>query len=321
MLLNANNTSWTRRPFLSEFYLRGTALSYPQKVETTREQFEDIRCARNIQVEALYIEQKYDFVMENYLELEESILRCGLSDMLLGGRDRKEYSADTALFNRRIMNLLTAYKTYDDTYVQHFNRIFLKDRAILRQAKQSFSEEYDSRVGYWMIPKIRNYVQHQGFPMHGSSYASRWMEDEHGIERSRHTVDLYISPQELSEGKFSVEVRERLGRMREKVDLKFLIRDFMEGFSAAHTRNRDILVHRLEWANAYISSVIEEFLVATCYKAAHSLTSFGPEGRVSVAHFANEQRLYLVKKNTRLSRLTDHYISNEVESKEVEIPR
>lgn len=219
------------------------------------------------------------------------------------------------------MNLLTAYKTYDDTYRQHFNRIFLRDREVLRQAKQSFSKEYDSRVGYWMIPKIRNYVQHQGFPMHGSSYVSQWIENEHGIEKSRHTVDLYISPQELSGGKFNLEIRERLGRMRKKVDLKFLIRDFMEGFSAAHTRNREILVNRLEWSNNYISSVIDEFLVATGYNSTYALTSFGPEGRISVAHLANEQRLYLVKKNTKLSRLTDHYISNEVESKEVEIPR
>lgn len=74
---------------MSEFYLRRNALSHPQRVETTREQFEDIRCAVNIQVEALYIEQKYDFVMENYLEFEESILRCGLSDMLLGGARSK----------------------------------------------------------------------------------------------------------------------------------------------------------------------------------------------------------------------------------------
>jgi hypothetical protein len=306
---------------LSEFYLRQSALSHPQKVEITQEQFEDIRCAVNIQVESLYVEQKYDFVMENYLEFEESILRCGLSHMLLGGRDRKECNADTALFNRRIMNLLTAYKTYDDTYRQHFNRIFLRDKEVLRQVKQSFSKEYDSRVGYWLMPKIRNYVQHQGFPMHGSSYGSRWMKDKEEIERSRYTVDLYISPEELSEGKFNLEVRERLSGMRDKVDLKFIIRDFMEGFSAAHIRNREILADRLEWSYHYISSVIEDFLMATGYNSAHSLASIGPDERVSVAHFAREQRIYLVKKNINLVRLTDRYISNELESKEVATSR
>jgi hypothetical protein len=301
---------------LSEFYLRKNSLAQPEKVDISQEQFEDIRCAVNTQVESLYMEQKYDFVMQNYLEFEESILQCGLSHMLLGGHDRKEFNADTALFNRRIMNLLTAYKTYDDTYSQHINRIFYRDKEILRQAKESFSKEYDTRVGYWLMPKIRNYVQHQGFPTHGSSYDSKWIEDNQEIQKNRYTVDLYISPKELSGGKFNLEVRERLSRMRQKVDLKFIIRDFMEGFSAAHTRNRDILADRLEWSYHYISSVIEEFLKATGYNSALSLASFGPDEKVSVAHFAREQRMYLVNKNVNLTRLTDRYVSNEVQSKE-----
>lgn len=301
---------------MNDFYLRKNTLAQPQTVRITQEQFEDIRCAVNIQVESLYIEQKYDFVMANYLEFEESILQSGLSHMLLGGHDRKEFNADTALFNRRIMNLLTAYKTYDDTYRQHINRIFLRDKEILRQVKDSFSKEYDSRVGYWLIPKIRNYVQHQGFPMHSSSYGSKWIEDKQGIQRSRYAVDLYISPEELSEGKFNLEVRERLSQMADKVDLKFIIRDFMEGFSAAHNRNREILADRLEWSYHYISSVIEEFLTATGYNSALSLASIGPDERVSVAHFAHEQRMYLANKNVDLVRLTDRYISNEVKSKE-----
>ena len=302
---------------MSEFYMRLMALSHPQKVEITREQFEDLECAVNIQTEALYIEQKYDFVMENYFEFEESILRCGLSKMLLAGRERKESNADTALFNRRIMNFLTACRTYDDTYRQHFNRIFFKDKEILRKVKLSFSEEYDNRVGYWMISKIRNYVQHQGFPMHGSIYSSEWIKDVFDVDKHRYTIELYISSQELSRGKFNLEIKKRLSAMQEKVDLKFLIRDFMEGFSAAHVRNREILRDRLEWSSDYISSVIDEFLVSTGYPSANSLISFGSETSVSVAHFAKDQRLYLVKKNASLVGLCARYISNEIDSNEI----
>ena len=93
----------------------------------------------------------------------------------------------------------------------------------------------------------------------------------------------------------------------------------MEGFSAAHVRNRELLSDRVEWSSDYISSVMEEFLFATRYDSARSLFANGPEGRISVAHLANEQRLYLVEKNTKLIRLTDHYISNELESKETEV--
>lgn len=288
------------------------------KLAITPEQFDDLNCAVQIQIEALYIEQKYDFVVENYLEFEETILRCGLKHMILDGLDRQWINVDTALFNRRIMNFLTSYKTYEDTYRQHFNRIFNRDREVLRAAKKPFSEEYDSRVGYWLMPKIRNYVQHQGFPMHGSAYGSRWCKNFEGEDRNRYTVDLYIDPLELSEGKFNLEVRERLSKMSPKIDLKFVIRDFMEGFSAAHTRNRDLVASRLEWALDYVQSAVESFLRDTGYDSTLGLMAFSPAGRISVATYANDQRLYLVKKNRKLTRLSDRYISSEIESDAVE---
>lgn len=303
---------------MGDYFLRRNALSHPAKVEITAEQFEDISCASRIQLESLYIEQKYDFVVENYLEFEETILRCGLNHMILGFVDRQSLNADTALFNRRIMNLLTAYKTYDDTYLQHVNRIFNRDREMIRSVKKPFSEEYDGRVGYWMIPKIRNYVQHQGFPMHGSAYTAGWCKNSEGKDRNRYTIDLYIDPVELSEGKFNSEVRSRLLAMNTKIDLKFLIRDFMEGFSVAHDQGRQLLGDRIGWAVDFTDSATELFLKDSGYSTALALTAFSPNGNVSVATYANEQRKYLVKKNGRLANLSKRFISNEVESDSAE---
>ncbi|WP_312514960.1 hypothetical protein [Massilia sp.] len=304
---------------MSEYFLKRSALSWPFKLTITPEQFEELNCAVQLQLEALYIEQKYDFVVENYLEFEETILQCGLKYMILDNQDRLSINVETALFNRRIMNFLTAYKTYDDTYRQHINRMFNRDRDVLRAAKKPFSEEYDSRVGYWMVPKIRNFVQHQGFPMHGSAYGSRWCKNFEGKDRNRYTVDLHIDPIELSEGKFNLDIRDRLAKMIPKLDLKFLIRDFMEGFSTAHHKNRELVNGRLEWALEYVQSAIDSFLSVSAYESHLGLVAFAPDGRrVSVATYANDQRLYLVRKNRKLTRLSDRYISSEIESDEVE---
>lgn len=301
-----------------EYFLRRNALSHPNEMPITEDQMAELRCASRIQLEALYLEQKYDFVVENYLEFEETILSRGINHLILGRRDHMSFHSDTALFNRRIMNLLTAYKTYEETYVQHLNRIFNRDREVLRSAKSSFSREFDSRIGYWMIPKIRNYVQHQGFPMHGSTYGSSWISDRDGVERNRYTIDLYIYPNELRKGKFNLEVRDRLARMKDKLDLKFLIRDFMEGFSAAHVKNRLIVDGRVGWAVAYTQSAKEDFLLNTGYDSAVALTALGPDDCFSVATIADDQRSHLVEKNRSLVRLSDRYISNEVESPETE---
>ncbi|MCB2551765.1 hypothetical protein KQ767_17050, partial [Listeria monocytogenes] len=60
---------------MSEYFLKRSATSHPMKLPITPEQFDDLNCAVQIQIEALYIEQKYDVVVENYLEFEETILR------------------------------------------------------------------------------------------------------------------------------------------------------------------------------------------------------------------------------------------------------
>jgi hypothetical protein len=307
--------------YLTEYFLRRSALSHPNQVPITKDQLAELKCASCIQLEALYIEQKYDFVVENYLEFEETLLMRGINHLILGRRDHLSFHADTALFNRRIMNFLTAYKTYEDTYAQHLNRIFNRDRDVLRLAKSFFSLEFDSRVGYWIMPKIRNYVQHQGFPMHGSTYGSGWITDRDGIDRNRYTLDLYVYPQELCKGKFNLAALERLSRMKNKVDLKFLIRDFMEGFSAAHVKVRALVEARIEWAVDYTQSAREDFLLSTGYDSALALAATGPDDRFSVATIANDQRIHLVEKNYSLIRLSDRYISNEIENAEVESTR
>lgn len=303
---------------MSEYFLQRSALSNPAKFEITKDKLELLKNASCIQLEALYIEQKYDFIVENYIEFEQTILNRGLNHLILGLNDDMSFHSDTSLFNRRIMNLLTVFKTYEDTYPQHMNRIFGGDKNKLRKAKENFSEEFDKRVGYWLIPKIRNYVQHQGFPVHASTYGSAWVTNNDGVEKNRYTLDLYISPNELGKGDFNLAVKQRLSKMNKKVDLKFVIRDFMEGFSAAHVKNRIMLNEKINWAVKSTREAIDEFLLHTGYKSSIALFANGPHDRFSVATLADDQRLHFVKKNSSLIRLTDRYISNEVEGLEVE---
>lgn len=303
---------------MSEYFLQRSALGSPDRLNITEDQLATLKHASCIQLEALYIEQKYDFIVENYLEFEGTILSRGLNHLIIGHKDDMSFHNDTASFNRRIMNFLTAYKTYEDSYRQHINRIFSRDKEKLRFAKKSFSDEYDNRAGYWLIPKIRNYVQHQGFPVHASTYESAWVTDNDGIDRNRYTLDLYIAPAELSKGKFNLAVKERLNKMKDKIDLKFILRDFMEGFSAAHVKNRSMVDEKVTWAVLHTQNAISEFLLHTKYKTSFGLYAIGPDDNFSIAILANNQRLHLVEKNQSLVGLSNRYISNEIETSKID---
>lgn len=299
-------------------YLARTVLGSSFRLPITSTQFEELDNAKNIQWEALYLEQKYDFVIENYIEFEEAILRCGLEDMVLGRNDSRSFNIDTALFNRKIMNLLTTFKTYEDSYVQHFNRIFNRDTHIVEKAKAAFSLQYDERIGYQAIAKLRNFIQHQGFPVHTSSYYAKWVE-KGGEERgaARYTIELYLKPEELRKGDFNRTVLKKLESMGEKVDLKFLVRDFMEGFSAAHISNRNLLNAQVRWARECIKSAESDFLKASGEDSVIALAvieegSSGVEIEKMYLHQTGEDhRAYLEQKNRQLVNLARRYVSSE----------
>ena len=304
---------------MTEYFLWRTVLGCKHRVQITAEQYSDLDDAVTTLWENLYLEQKYDFVIENYIEFEETILRCGLEHMVLGRTDNKSFEADTANFNRRIMNLMTTYKTYDDSLPQHINRIFHRDESIAAQALRTFSREYDGRIGYRAFVKLRNYIQHQGFPLHGSSYMSNWLSREDDLKyKSRYTVDLYLHPAELRKGDYNRTILAELEALGGKIDLKLLIREFIEGFSIAHDSNRNIFRDKLDWAVKYIESAEQCYLadgelkkslvaLAACKKV--------PGGsqleKIYLHRSSEDQRNYLEKKNIPLINLARRYISNE----------
>jgi len=304
---------------MANYFLWRTVMGCKHRVQISAEQYDDLADAVTTQWEALYIEQKYDFVIENYIEFEETILRCGLEHMILGRGEHKDFNVDSAHFNRRIMNLMTTYKTYDDSLPQHLNRIFHRDEAVSEVAIGRFRQEYEARIGYRAFAKLRNYIQHQGFPLHGSSYMSNWLvQEDDRKHKSRYTIDLYLHPAELRKGDYNRTVLAELEALGEKIDLKILIRDFIEGFSTAHDSNRSILREKLKWASEYIASAEETYLDNGEVKkslagfAACKIDSPGAElQKIYLHQTSDEHRGYLEKKNKPLVNLSRRYISNE----------
>jgi hypothetical protein len=305
-----------------KYYMQRTVTTSSYHYILTKGEYEELDDALTSQWEALYLEQKYDFLVENYLEFEETILRNGLEYMILGRSDSRNFDTYTLLFNRRVMNFLTAYRTYDDGFQQHFNKIFSRDKAITEKAKSSFSAEFDSREGYWLVALLRNLVQHQGFPIHGSTYGSQWVAQRDDAEKhlNRYTIDLFIKREELLRGGFNEKQLAKLESIIDKVDLKFVIRDFMEGYSAAHVKNRALLVEKLTWAAQVVSDYEKKFMEASGDRSAVALLAVSTDSvdpQIYLHQIAIEQRAYLEKKNQALVKLASRYISNELFSDKV----
>lgn len=67
--------------------------------------------------------------------------------------------------NRRIINFLTTVKLYLDTFPQHANNLFPPAKE-LEDVKAARSRAYDRSISYRVMEALRNYSQHEAFPVH-----------------------------------------------------------------------------------------------------------------------------------------------------------
>jgi hypothetical protein len=211
-------------------------------------------------LECLFLEEKFDFVAENYLELETAWLESAARTMVFRGQDYRWFQVELARFNRRVANLLSAAKTYVDHSSRHVDRIFGAGSDDALSVREAFSRQYDERLGYRVMEALRNFVQHRDLPVHAMSFETRLVERGDREQLVLYTVSAYLRPDDLqADGKFKKAVLEELLPMGDKVDLKGLVRDYIEGLAAVHAEVRDRAAAKIQSWEAVQDGAISAF--------------------------------------------------------------
>ena len=77
-------------------------------IPITEKEYQDIQTAKEGLVESLYLEEKYDLVLENFYEYEMELLRLSTHQMLFTNLSYSKFQNEINSVNRRIINLLSA---------------------------------------------------------------------------------------------------------------------------------------------------------------------------------------------------------------------
>ncbi len=278
---------------------------------------DDIVTARKVISNALSIEQKFDFVMSNLFELEMSLAHTTAEQMLYDYHDRDWFDESRDMLNRRVMNLLSTARSYVDTLPQHINIIFGRDKSVTDACLQFLRDEYDARLGYRVMEAMRNYVQHEGMPIHGSTDGGSHT-GEGDTWQIKYTLDMWLKPAELKGTDFKANVLAELGKIGEKIDLKLLIRDYVEGLAAANRKVREVVEEVVAQSQQLIASTLSRY-EAACPgpHATIGVIVAQVEDEIPVSEHAVllapfEYRARLLKKNQRYKNLRRRFISTAV---------
>lgn len=131
-----------------DYGLARQVLNYQAFLPITESQFWEIGAAKDGLLQALFIEEKFDLVIENLLDLESTMLNSAVRGAYLHNQDWESYQEERGLLNRRLINLLTAARIYIDHVKHHVKKVFLDahDVESAPDLKSLFSREYDARL-------------------------------------------------------------------------------------------------------------------------------------------------------------------------------
>ena len=285
-------------------------------VEISRQQFGEIVLAKECLIEALYIEEKFGLIVDNYLEFEVDLLKGAARSMVRFKANYEEFQLDRTRVNRRLVNLLTTCKSYVDQSKFHLTNMFGRQSDV--SSKFGMDLKTETGVAFRVMSEVRNYAQHRGFPIHSVSSSAKWT----GVEDSAKLPFSMVPLIDLSELKedpsFDRQLLNLLPSKDGKTDVRPLIRDYLASLGGIHEKLRGRLKPHINGWEMTIVSAIEQFK-AQCgeEKSIVGLAALAKEdgGKISqeVPLFTGfiEYRKGLEAQASSLSTLARRYVTSE----------
>jgi hypothetical protein len=215
--------------------------------------YEEIKNSFCCLLNAYQIEQKYDLIISNYIELELEF-NSALVNHFVGRYPGWINHLEVQLgINRRLANLLSTCKTYVDQRDSHLVLCFSGDRAAAKNIKKFASSVYDESADYRLMEALRNHVQHHSLAVHESKIGGN-RKNQALDSAFEYKAGFFLKKDEiLKNRKFKAAVRDE---MPEKVEIISATRSYMRGLNKVHVQAREALNPAIEKAYVTILDII-----------------------------------------------------------------
>lgn len=294
-----------------QYFLRIAALGRYPKMEIEPARFELLKASRPVLTHALAIEEKYEIIISNYLELEREATNASVSEMVRKQMEYRDFFDVRMVLNIRLVNLLTAVRLYTDQLAGHISACFPLDGKIRFEIKDLFSAEYDESFEYRFMEALRNYVQHSGIPVHTVSSGSRWTDREDGLLE----YSLYFGSQKKVLGQDGSFKKLVLNEMPDEVNLRAAVRVYVEAISRVHKKAREKIEEIAESSRWQLDEAIRDYMVVY-EKEPVGLYAYEFRGEeklneISILTRWDDVRLELIRRNQELISLRKRFVTSQ----------
>ena len=288
------------------------------EIEISREDFQELRSAKQTLLKALACEEKYELVIHNYLVLEKEFSGIAIQEMIRSSFRQHNYLDLRRSANINIANLLTSARLYTDSLHKDISTCLQNSGDSEKRINKIVREEYRNNFHYRFIHELRNYIQHEALPTHGIRTGERLAQNKQVEGYS----EFFVNKKILSGGNFCGKI---LGEMDDEVNLVLAIRHYIEAVNKIHVQARGLIelqvaearrcveaaINRYKTANAEINSVIGLYAISC-----NELSSEIEKLSLSALLDSDDARLYLKEKNGKhLTNLHKSYATTQTNRK------
>ena len=309
------------------YYLWKAVLGRTPKESITRIEYDRLLTSWTTLGVIASIEEEWDSLIQNYVELELELIRSAMNTMVLSHHDYHEANQTRLGFSRRLSNLLHSCKSYIDHTPHHLKK--LTTTGLEAAFKTATGATYDASASYRFMEALRNYAQHRGLPLHGATFDSRWTgsftNDAQDKGLLRHSSYATINLAKIrADGKFKASVLNELASSPDQLDVSILVREYIEGLAQVHEKVRSSFKSELDDASDAIRTAIARYAAVNGGDVIGLSVAKFDDAKGTVTAYQNifvdlpDRIQRLKQRNRNLVNLRLRYVSSEITPQRLE---
>lgn len=299
------------------FYLSKAVLAFSPRIEINEAEREEILAAWQSLAAIVAIEEEWDCLVQNYIELEMALLQSAMHSMVLSDDSYHDLQRERLSFARRLSNLFHACRSYIDHTPHHLNK--LPGAPVAQTFDELRRKAHAEHFGYRFMDAMRNYAQHRGVPLHGSTFNASWTRNpvDGSKEMLRHTVAASVDVAKLREDKkFNAKVRAECDHI-EWLDVATMTREYIEALGSIQTAMREELSRNVQAWKACVRGAIARYAAENGgdVLALAIMTFSDDDEQVERIHIFEDMLIrheWLEGRNRSLVNLRLRYVTNEL---------
>lgn len=212
---------------------------YVHNIELDVQEFESIRDARCVLLETLKHEDRYEQVVESYVDAKTMMYEMSIR-VLTEGISLPTDGRDYGRLNRLYFNTLNLSKLYLDKYYHEkhdssYVKRVTRDIELHEQVSAHRQSISNDNIGYKIGCGLRNYVQHSSLPV---KKMSKGLRHAPITDKAFSIFNIPIDKQELIAS--NTVKKSLLEAYDEKLDLHEIMDDYISAISIMHLFSRKL---------------------------------------------------------------------------------